>query len=134
MLLALMVVASASKVEGGLPGSIRMRMLFNVVLDFVIGLVPFVGDLADAMYKCNTRNAVLLEDYLKKKGQKNLKQSSHPLTEVGNNHWSGNVAGRPTTSNTEPARPEPARLHTGHSGRSGRSPGRTRERDLEMGL
>ena len=134
MLLALMVVASASKVEGGLPGSIRMRMLFNVALDFVIGLVPFVGDLADAMYKCNTRNAVLLEDYLKKKGQKNLKQSSHPLTEVGNNHGSGNVTGRPTTSNTGPVRPEPARLNTGHSGRSGRSPGRTRERDLEMGL
>lgn len=130
MFLALMVVASANKIEGGLPGNIRMHMLFNVVLDFVIGLVPFVGDLADAMYKCNTRNAVLLEGYLKKKGQENLKQTSHQLTAVGNSHGSRNGARRPATSNTEPTRPEPARLHTGRSGRSGR----TRERDLEMGL
>lgn len=134
MFMALMVVASANKIEDGLPGNIRTRMLFNVVIDFIIGLVPFIGDLADAMYKCNTRNAVLLEGHLKKKGQKALKQASRPLTEIENQQGSGDDLARPATSNSEPARPGPARLQTGHSARSGRSPGRTRERDLEMGL
>lgn len=49
-------------------------MLINVVLDFVVGLVPFVGDLADMWYKCNTRNAILLEDYLRRRGAENLRQ------------------------------------------------------------
>lgn len=44
----------------------------NIVIDFVIGLVPFVGDLADAAYKCNTRNAVLLEKYLRERGAAQL--------------------------------------------------------------
>jgi hypothetical protein len=39
----------------------------------VIGLVPFVGDLADVLYKCNTRNAVLLENHLREKGRKAVK-------------------------------------------------------------
>lgn len=33
----------------------------NIALDFVVGLVPFVGDLADAAFKCNTKNVRLLE-------------------------------------------------------------------------
>jgi Domain of unknown function (DUF4112) len=63
----MMVVRDCDKVEGGLPNSLRSRMLLNVVLDFFIGLVPFIGDIADAIYKCNTRNAVLLERHLRKK-------------------------------------------------------------------
>lgn len=47
-------------------------MLVNVIIDFFIGLVPFIGDIADAVYKCNTRNAVLLEKYLREKGAKSL--------------------------------------------------------------
>ncbi|OJJ50988.1 hypothetical protein ASPZODRAFT_126969 [Penicilliopsis zonata CBS 506.65] len=70
--LALMVVESCGKIDGGLPGRLRMMMLMNVMIDFFIGLVPFVGDLADALYKCNTRNAVLLEKHLREKGQKTL--------------------------------------------------------------
>lgn len=44
----------------------------NIVIDFVVGLVPFAGDLIDAIYKCNTRNAVLLEKHLREKGAKAL--------------------------------------------------------------
>lgn len=49
-------------------------MILNIVFDFVIGLVPFIGDLADALYKCNTRNAVLLENHLREKGRKAIKK------------------------------------------------------------
>lgn len=70
--LAMMVVRTCQGIEGGLPARLRTMMLMNVIIDFVIGLVPFIGDLADAVYKCNTRNAVLLEKHLREKGAKRL--------------------------------------------------------------
>ncbi|RPB18962.1 hypothetical protein L211DRAFT_772428, partial [Terfezia boudieri ATCC MYA-4762] len=76
LFLALMVVRTAS--EASLPSSIRAKMLFNIILDFLIGLVPFLGDLADAAYKCNTRNAIALENYLRKRGQENIRKSGIP--------------------------------------------------------
>ncbi|KAE8131798.1 hypothetical protein BDV38DRAFT_297532 [Aspergillus pseudotamarii] len=72
--LAMMVVNTCDKIDGGLPTRLRMMMLINVIIDFAIGLVPFVGDLADAMYKCNTRNAVMLEKHLREKGAKALSE------------------------------------------------------------
>ncbi|OKL61130.1 hypothetical protein UA08_03525 [Talaromyces atroroseus] len=68
--LAMMVLRECDKVDGGLPNSLRSQMLLNVVIDFFIGLVPFIGDVADAIYKCNTRNAVLLERHLRKKANR----------------------------------------------------------------
>ncbi|KAN0066967.1 protein of unknown function (DUF4112) domain containing protein [Elaphomyces granulatus] len=71
--LALLVLRECKKVDGGLPGRIYSLMLLNIIIDLVIGFVPFVGDLADAMYKCNTRNAVLLEKHLRDKAAKQEK-------------------------------------------------------------
>jgi Domain of unknown function (DUF4112) len=45
-------------------------MYTNLAIDFGIGLVPVLGDFADAWFKCNTRNNMLLERYLREKGQK----------------------------------------------------------------
>jgi hypothetical protein len=53
-----------------------MMMLINVIIDFFIGLVPFIGDIADAVYKCNTRNAVILEKHLREKGAKTIKKQA----------------------------------------------------------
>ncbi|KAF2727321.1 hypothetical protein EJ04DRAFT_582111 [Polyplosphaeria fusca] len=64
MLLALMLIQRMTKVEGGLPSAVKMRMMFNLIIDFVVGLVPFVGDLADAALKCNSRNVRALEEHL----------------------------------------------------------------------
>ncbi|KAK2804228.1 hypothetical protein FQN51_002317 [Onygenales sp. PD_10] len=153
MFLALMVVASCNKVDGSLPNSIRMRMIFNIVIDFFVGLIPFVGDLADAMYKCNTRNAVILEKFLKQRGEENLKRTGLPLhtrqtdTSPARGSNSGGSERNPTPPRHDsPARPQPARVHTGHSQtrnppprsyppRAGGPPrsGRQREPDLEMG-
>lgn len=72
----MMVVRNCEEIDGGLPSRLRMMMLVNVLIDFVIGLVPFVGDLADAIYKCNTRNAVILEKHLREKGHKAIKKQS----------------------------------------------------------
>lgn len=79
--LAMMVVRNCQEIEGGLPSSLRMMMAINVIIDFVIGLVPFIGDLADAVFKCNTRNAILLEKHLREKGAKKIKkQQRQPPT------------------------------------------------------
>ncbi|KAJ2960504.1 hypothetical protein NQZ79_g4140 [Umbelopsis isabellina] len=59
---AFALIRTASKVD--LPSEVLHQMFLNVCIDFVVGLVPVVGDIADIFYKCNTRNAVLLEEYL----------------------------------------------------------------------
>ncbi|RPA80690.1 hypothetical protein BJ508DRAFT_327028 [Ascobolus immersus RN42] len=68
-LLALMVIWTASRCK--LPWFLIFRMLLNIALDFFVGLVPILGDLADATFKANTRNANLLEDHLIKRGYAN---------------------------------------------------------------
>src|SRR5208282_3845948 len=46
-------------------------MYMNLMIDFGVGLVPVLGDLADAWFKCNTRNNILLERFLRERGSKN---------------------------------------------------------------
>ncbi|KAL2075574.1 hypothetical protein VTL71DRAFT_517 [Oculimacula yallundae] len=75
--MAMMVYKSCLKVEGGLPSDVKTKMMFNIVVDFAVGLVPFVGDLADALFRANTKNAVVLENHLREKGAKALKASGH---------------------------------------------------------
>lgn len=67
LLLALLVVRKADQIEGGLPVQLRLKMMFNVTCDFLIGLIPLIGDFINIMYKCNLRNFVLLEKHLVEK-------------------------------------------------------------------
>lgn len=46
------------------PKSILLKMAFNSYLDFLIGSIPFIGDIFDLYWKSNTKNALLLENYL----------------------------------------------------------------------
>ncbi|KAF1986590.1 hypothetical protein K402DRAFT_355357 [Aulographum hederae CBS 113979] len=64
---ALLVVKSCMKVTGGLSNATLMLMLLNVAIDFGIGFVPILGDLADAAFKANCKNVRLLEKELDKK-------------------------------------------------------------------
>jgi hypothetical protein len=41
-----------------------LRMVFNVLVDSLFGLVPFIGDLFDVVWKANEKNMVLLEKQL----------------------------------------------------------------------
>ncbi|KAK5137270.1 hypothetical protein LTR08_000240 [Meristemomyces frigidus] len=65
--MAYLLFTQCCKIEGGLPSNVKTRMMINIALDFVVGLVPFIGDLADAYFKCNTKNLRLLEVYLDEK-------------------------------------------------------------------
>ena len=50
--------------RAGAPSAVLVRMGLNVVLDAVVGTVPLLGDLFDAGYKANRRNAALLQRYV----------------------------------------------------------------------
>lgn len=48
----------------GVPKRVKFRMLRNIGIDFVGGLLPVIGDAFDAIFKANTRNTRLLKNYL----------------------------------------------------------------------
>lgn len=52
-----------------LPKKYLRRMKWNIALDYVVGLVPLLGDVFDASFKANLRNVALLEKALAERGQ-----------------------------------------------------------------
>jgi Domain of unknown function (DUF4112) len=48
----------------GVPGSIQLRMLMNLLIDTAIGAIPLLGDLFDFAFKAHARNARLLQDWM----------------------------------------------------------------------
>ncbi|MES2125439.1 MAG: DUF4112 domain-containing protein [Gemmatimonadota bacterium] len=46
------------------PASVLLRMLLNITIDTVGGVVPLVGDLFDTQWRTNTRNLAILEQWL----------------------------------------------------------------------
>jgi hypothetical protein len=49
--------------ELGIPRVVQLRMILNVAIDAVIGIVPIAGDLFDVAWKANERNIVLLDQH-----------------------------------------------------------------------
>ena len=47
----------------GVPRVVMMRMIINVAIDTLVGLVPIVGDLFDFAWKSNDMNLALLEQH-----------------------------------------------------------------------
>lgn len=45
----------------GIPRVVQLRMIFNVAIDALVGLLPIAGDLFDFAWKANDRNFALLE-------------------------------------------------------------------------
>lgn len=62
LLLSLYVLHEARKVNAS--KRIQAKMIRNMLIEFVGGLLPVVGDAFDAIYKANTRNTELLRVYL----------------------------------------------------------------------
>ena len=44
-----------------------MRMLLNILVDWLVGSIPILGDLFDVAFKSNLRNAKLLAEAIRKK-------------------------------------------------------------------
>ena len=60
-LLSCAIIVQAHRMR--IPRVVVVRMLLNVAVDFVIGVVPVVGDVADVFWKSNTKNFALLEHH-----------------------------------------------------------------------
>ncbi len=52
-----------SMVRHGASGKVILKMLGNLTIDAITGLVPGLGDLFDVFYKANRRNFKLLEQH-----------------------------------------------------------------------
>lgn len=50
-------------VDMGISRKHKTLMIFNIMMDFLIGLVPFLGDLFDVVFKANVRNLEILEKH-----------------------------------------------------------------------
>lgn len=62
LVLSLYLVFEASKL--GVPLTLKIKMLWNVLIDWVVGLVPILGDAVDVFFKSNNRNMALLVEHI----------------------------------------------------------------------
>lgn len=60
MTAALSLALFQSAFRLGVPRVVVARMLLNVLADYLIGLVPLLGDAGDFLFKANRRNLDLL--------------------------------------------------------------------------
>ena len=65
----------------GAPASVQARMVMNLAIDGVVGLVPLAGDLFDFAFKAHTRNQALLERWLQ--SPKRTRRSSGAVLVAG---------------------------------------------------
>jgi hypothetical protein len=62
MLSAYIILESARL---GVPAATLGRMVFNIIIDGLVGAAPVLGDLFDFAWTANERNVRLLEEYLR---------------------------------------------------------------------
>lgn len=67
----LLIVRPARKTE--IPPWLLRRMLLNNAISAGVGFVPVVGDVILAVYKANSRNVALLEEFLRIRGEEFIK-------------------------------------------------------------
>ena len=60
-LLSLYIVYIGHK--AGVPRKHKIRMITNVVIDFLLGLIPVVGTIGDFIYKSNTKNLKIIDEH-----------------------------------------------------------------------
>ena len=100
--MALMVYWTCTQID--LPASLRSRMMLNILLDFAVGLVPVFGDVADALFRANTKNAALLHNHLRQRGAARI---------AGGEKTSG--SGQPLKEEPTMAAPRPAEPRSSHT-------------------
>ena len=60
------VVYEASRL--GIPQSLLLRMIANILVEGVAGAVPILGDMFDVGWRANRRNIALLREYFEREG------------------------------------------------------------------
>lgn len=62
-LFSVAIVLQAARM--GLPRVVIARMVFNSLLDLLVGAIPFLGDIFDVAWKANLRNVTLLDRFVR---------------------------------------------------------------------
>lgn len=50
--------------RAGVPWHKRMRMLWNIFIDWLVGLIPFFGDIFDVAFKANSKNVDIIRAHM----------------------------------------------------------------------
>ncbi|KAK0519655.1 hypothetical protein OC834_005082 [Tilletia horrida] len=80
------LVVKPAKNGFDLPKWLVSQMVLNNVISAGVGLVPFAGDIMLAVWRANSRNAKLLEEYLRVVGEAQIAQGLPNLTKGDNHH------------------------------------------------
>mgnify|MGYP001267625660 CR=1 FL=1 len=59
--LSIFILHTAYKV--GVSRSDMLKMVVNIIIDFIVGIIPIAGVIFDVVYKANVRNVKILEKY-----------------------------------------------------------------------
>lgn len=73
----------AQAMEFGVARSTILRMVWNILIETVVGTIPLLGDLFDAAWKSNLKNARLLEAALRDENQVEKKDLVFMLLVLG---------------------------------------------------
>lgn len=50
--------------KAGVPRHKRMQMVWNIFVDWLVGLVPFLGDIFDVAFKANSKNVRIIATHV----------------------------------------------------------------------
>jgi hypothetical protein len=67
--------------QADIPAWLQARMVFNSAVGVGVSFVPIVGDVVLAVWKANSRNAVLLEEFLRIRGAEWLEEQQRQQAE-----------------------------------------------------
>lgn len=78
LLLSSYIVTQAMRL--GVPRITLLRMIGNLAIETVLGMVPLLGDIFDATYKANARNVKLLNEVIEQEAHR---RSTHVMANRG---------------------------------------------------
>lgn len=61
----------------GMPFPTILHMVWNVIVDWVVGTIPLLGDIFDIGFKANRRNVELIKRHLAERSNPPIKDSIH---------------------------------------------------------
>jgi len=68
--------------QADIPPWLLRKMIFNNTISTGFSLIPVIGDILLGVWKANSRNAALLEEYLRIRGEEFLKGGAHGTGKV----------------------------------------------------
>lgn len=61
------LVPLLAAIRGKAPPGLVARMLWNLFVDWLLGIIPIIGFVLDSTYKAHTKNATLLDEWISRR-------------------------------------------------------------------